>query len=241
MSRFNNNGLVVYEGPSMLNGEPIIAILTGLKHAKNRKTGDLLQLWILVANNSPVDAIKTDEDVAVCGHCPHRGSTCYVNVGQAPLGVWRAWRRQRYDHFSSDKHATLLNGRIMRLGAYGDPAALPRTVIETLTGLTIAHTGYTHQWRLRKAQYLKQYTMASCDSPAEQVQAAAKGWRTFTMTMPQEALPLKAVMCPAQTKGLQCEQCKACDGLHRGQLPHIQITVHGLDWKVQRYTAMRAA
>ena len=47
---------VLYEGPSLLDGEPIVAILTGLRSSSgNRKTGAMLQTWILRADVSPAE------------------------------------------------------------------------------------------------------------------------------------------------------------------------------------------
>ena len=94
--------MILYEGPSMLDGAPIVAIATTGKSA-NRKTGDMIQTWILRQEWSPVDAVRYGADSSICGSCTHRGApaegkprTCYVNVGQAPQGIWRAWKAGRY-------------------------------------------------------------------------------------------------------------------------------------------------
>ena len=51
------NGVILYEGPSLLDGEPIVAILTGLRSSScNRKTGAMLQTWIMRADVSPAEA-----------------------------------------------------------------------------------------------------------------------------------------------------------------------------------------
>ncbi len=91
-------GLVVYHGPSLLNGEHIVAILT--THSNNRKIGDLPQLWILHASMPPADAARSGRDASVCGDCPlrgdgkHRGG--YVDLVRGPRSVWDAWKRGRY-------------------------------------------------------------------------------------------------------------------------------------------------
>ena len=57
----------------MLNRAPIVAILTGLRSpSANRKTGAMAQLWILSADESPVDASQSGADASVCGDCPLR-------------------------------------------------------------------------------------------------------------------------------------------------------------------------
>jgi hypothetical protein len=90
------NGLVLYHGPSLLDRGPIVAVLTGLwRPSANRKTGAMLQTWILRADESPTDAHRSGADASICGPCPLRGSSgganrrCYVNLGRAPLAVHR--------------------------------------------------------------------------------------------------------------------------------------------------------
>ena len=66
-------GVVLYRGPSKLDGEPIVCIATGLKApSKNPKTGTMVQTWILREDVAPHKAQKTGEDSSVCGDCPLR-------------------------------------------------------------------------------------------------------------------------------------------------------------------------
>ena len=61
-------GIVLYEGPSMLDGAPIVAIATGIKsRAGNVKTGDMVQVFILRQDMSPNEAQRKGTDGAVCG------------------------------------------------------------------------------------------------------------------------------------------------------------------------------
>jgi len=97
---------IVYNGPSMLDGSPIVAIVT--IGSKNAKTGAMAQLWIMRADMDPVTASRTGADEAVCGTCPHRGNPtdldhgqaaqrpCYVILAQAPLIVYKAFKRGIY-------------------------------------------------------------------------------------------------------------------------------------------------
>src|SRR5277367_6348937 len=132
---------VVYRGPSMLGGgAPIVAILTGTHgRSHNSKTGGMAQLWILPA------------DVAVCGSCPLRPSgggevTCYVRTFQGPLSTWKA---NRDAPVRLDEALVSLRryGVGLRLGAYGDPAALPEDVVTALAGAAAGGTAYSHAWR----------------------------------------------------------------------------------------------
>ena len=100
------NGAVIYNGPSKLDGKPIVAILTGMKgNSSNPKTGGIAQLWILREDIHPAEALKTGEDSSICGGCVHRGqvdengetdgNTCYVRL-MGPISIWNAYHRGSY-------------------------------------------------------------------------------------------------------------------------------------------------
>ena len=155
------NGFILYRGPSMLDGAPIVAIVTGCAgNSANVKTGAVLQTWIIRSDIEPLLALKTGADASVCGNCKHRpllGGACYVRVHQAPLSVYRAFHRGVYP-VATDL-ATIGAGRAVRVGSYGDPAAVPVAVWRALISQSTMHTGYTHQWRRRPA--LRGLVMAS--------------------------------------------------------------------------------
>ena len=114
--------MIIYEGPSVLDGSPIIAIAT--RGTKNSKTGDMVQVWILCADIAPHHAIKTGADSSVCGNCVHRrgtGGDCYVMPFQAPRAVWTKFMNHGYEDYEPGD----LTGEKIRFGAYGDPAAVP--------------------------------------------------------------------------------------------------------------------
>lgn len=227
-----DRGIIFYRGPSALDGKPIVAIAT-LGKSSNRKTGDMIQTWILRADLDPASAVNTGEDESICGSCPHRGAfpkskaeprTCYVNVGQAPLGIWRAWKRGSYSRGSMLEVAT--RGRPVRLGAYGDPVAVPWS---SWAGIHLAPkwTGYTHQWRLPHAAAFRSVLMASCDSVADAADAARQGWRTF-LVRGVDSEPLAGMLeCVNVTHGKACADCGLCNGNQSWQAPNIQIQAHG--------------
>jgi hypothetical protein len=229
-------GFIFYRGPSPIDGAPIVAIAT-LK-SKNAKTGDMVQTWILREDASPLDAIASGEDQSICGNCTHRGRkgkkrTCYVDVGKAPMGVWKAYHRGQYIDLSDDPGtiAILLAQRIVRMGAYGDPAMVPVKQWRMLLSASAGRTGYTHAWRRMWAQaLLKEYVMASVDNQAELDLRAAMGWRTFRVRTETEPLQSNEFACPASPEGglrKQCITCKACDGADRPGKASAAIIVHG--------------
>jgi hypothetical protein len=68
-----SNGVILYEGPSVIDGAPIVAIATGFKSpSSNDKTGTMIQVWILRADIAPHEAQKTGADESICGDCPMR-------------------------------------------------------------------------------------------------------------------------------------------------------------------------
>ena len=101
------NKAILYEGPSLIDGQPIVAIAT--YSDKNTKTGLMVQTYILCQNIDPRDANKTGQDFSICGTCPLKGiptldpkrklaekRTCYVRIDQGSLIVWKAYQKGSY-------------------------------------------------------------------------------------------------------------------------------------------------
>jgi hypothetical protein len=240
----NTNSIVVYDGPSIIDGAPIVVILTGLaSSSENSKTGDLVQSFIIRSDVSPVDALRTGDDESICGQCQHRplivrmlqraglpSSPCYVNVGQSVLSVFGAYRRGSYPRATSiNQVARLLHGRKLRLGTYGDPAAAPAELWALLVSLSAGHVGYTHQWQavgFNVAAWAP-LVMASADSAAEAAQATAIGMRYFRVSIGVDRQPGE-VSCPASAEAgrrAQCSDCLLCGGTSK-QARSIVIADH---------------
>ena len=238
-------GVELWRGPSRIDGSPIVLLAT--LRSSNRKTGDMVQTWILRADVDPLEALASGADASVCGECPHRGDrrrggtrgrTCYVNVGQAPAGVWDAWRRGRYPRLDVRRWSDAFAGRAIRLGAYGDPGAVPLRVLRRLAAAGDRWTGYSHQWR--RFPGLRGLCMASVDSEAERAEAERRGWRTFRVRLPGEAPAAGEVECPAALQDdsgeplSSCDRCGLCAGSLDGRrgsagrpIPSISIEAHG--------------
>ena len=220
-------GRILYRGPSALNGEPIVCVSTGEDgRSSNRKTGPMVQTWILHGTLDPVAASRAAEDSAVCGSCPHRwalGGACYVNIGQAPGSVYRAAMAGAYP---ADDGSPF--GFPVRVGSYGDPAAVPVQVWRSvLARAPRARTGYTHQWRRGPA--LKGVCMASVDTPREREQAKAAGWRTFRTRAAGAPLLAGEIDCPADAGLTDCASCGLCNGAAGAgdRRRDISIQLHG--------------
>lgn len=228
-------GYTLYDGPSLLDGSPIVAILT--LSSVNAKTADMAQLWILPKHTSPSDAIHSGADFSVCGNCKHRGSivdgrnqgrTCYVLPFQAPRSVWSAHTRGRYPTISLAEASALVADRPVRLGAYGDPAAVPTEVSALLTQASARHTGYTHQFRT--AESLRPFVMASVDTLDEARAARLAGWRYFRVSPDAHLIPGE-MLCPASKEAGQkttCDKCGLCNGARpNDRRKNVVILAHG--------------
>ena len=214
----------------MLNGEPIVAIATGMKApSSNIKTGPMVQTWILSAEETPVEAAKSGKDTAVCGDCPLRPlnlGTCYVTLFQGPRSIWSTWKRGGYPPLDLG----LFTGKPVRFGAYGDPAAVPFHIWDAIGFQASMTTGYTHQWRTCDPLH-KHYCMASVETEADALEARGRGWRTFRVTTsPGDKSLSKEAICPASEEAghkIQCIDCGACDGTSSNRKSHIVIHAHG--------------
>lgn len=222
-------GYVVYEGPSAINGKPIVAILT-LK-SNNVKTGNMAQLWIMARDTAPHIAKKEGNDDAVCGDCPIK-KECYVLTFQGPLSVWNAYQRGTYENLWEMPNALeyalridLLKFLSIRFGAYGDPAALPEWLIKSIASNCKDFTGYTHQWDKPKFNFLNNYFMASIESIALKNKASKLGFRTFRIKSQNTPINNSEIECPADSKGIQCIDCMLCNGSK--EATNIVINGHG--------------
>jgi hypothetical protein len=182
----------------------------------------MAQLYIIRTDVHPWEAQQTGQDAAVCGHCPRSPlaaaalgiDPCYVITSKDPASVWKALRKRAYRRTLTPRQKLKLRALPLRIGAYGDPAAVPVAVLRQAIALTNGRwTAYTHQWR--RAPHLRNIAMASCDSLSDHRDATARGWRTFTVT--NDAGCGAGVTCPAAAEariphGRTCSQCLLCDG-----------------------------
>jgi hypothetical protein len=244
---------ILWSGRSAIDGSPIALIATGLERPSlNKKTGPMVQTFIIRTDMSPIAAINTGADVAICGDCRHRGTIemlpngetrnvdrpCYVDVAKSVTAVYGAIAG--YVRLTVAEGRAILAGRLVRLGAYGDPAAVPFHIWDELLQDRKACTGYTHQWRA--FPQFRAYCMASCDNAADFTEAKASGWRTFRVRSADEALAPREVVCPASDEAgakTTCNACKACGGLSSKARADIAIVVHGAAGKVRAFEAAK--
>ena len=226
---------IIYNGPSLLDGKPIVVIATFSN--RNTKTGAVVQTYILRSDINPLEASKTGEDFSICGDCTMRGEVttdpkrkqakarrCYVNLGQGVLIVYKSFLRGVYQTADNTAdRSTIGRGRFVRIGTYGDPAAVPAWVWEELLSEADTWTAYSHQsgWR-------PDIAMQSADTKAEAEAHWSNGHRTFRVIADLGQLDkAKEALCPASKEAgrrVQCTACKLCKGSSKGK--SIAIVEH---------------
>jgi hypothetical protein len=226
------SGYILEETTSAIDGAPIVVIAT--MKTVNAKTGNMVQVWILRSDISPTDAVKSNCDISICGNCPHRANgivknrTCYVTVFQAPLAVYKAFKRGNYVNWDGD--TSVFANRKVRWGAYGDPSLINSDIVRNISEVSDGWTGYTHQWKAEFAAPFVNFFQASCDSVNDLELANDGGWGSFTVLpvgMDRNSLPFKTIRCPASVNDtVKCIKCGLCNGSER-KSAHVVIEAHG--------------
>lgn len=213
-----------YETASIIDGAPIVVIINKIDGSDNAKTGALVQSFIIRRDVAPMAALKTGNDVSICGQCPHRpllakntgAAPCYVNVGRSVASVYKAYKRGRYQLATPATIRAALAGRKIRLGTYGDPAAVSVDFWQTITADAAGLTGYTHQWQAVGFDHAAwaPMVMASADSIDEAAQANLYGMRVFRVSVGVDR-QAGEISCPASAEGGRktvCANCMLCGG-----------------------------
>ena len=200
--------------------------------------------------------LKATGAKSICGDCPHAWrynestgeygkGTCYVREYQSPAAVLGAVARRLRGE--SDSYAIagvdfpetwipeIGRGRDIRVGSYGDPAAVPAAVSVDFVKHASGRTGYTHFWKSavrlarENARALSDIVMASADSPRDVENARALGFRAFYVVphgsigdgrdVLANARKLGATLCPASKEfevatgnRTNCQACGICSG-----------------------------
>jgi hypothetical protein len=224
-------GAVIHRGPSQLDGQPIIVV--AIWASTNRKTGDMLQTYILREDIDPLTANKLGEDYSICGNCSLKGTPtldptkkqaedrpCYVVLGQGPTVVWNGLQRGIYpDYTNRQQRRALGRGRMVRIGTYGDGAAAPRFVWDDLLFEAEGHNAYSHNGGDPRIY------MQSADTLPQAQAAWSSGFRTFRVVHDTSHLQPNEILCPS-SRGVQCVDCRLCGG-SQVKAKSIAIVVHG--------------
>lgn len=232
---------VIYRGPSLIDGAPIVAIAQ--ISSRNVKTGKMVQTFILRADMDPITANRTGADRAICGDCPLRGEAhdgdkgtakkrgCYVTLAHGPLQKWKGLQRGLYPEVSG--HAAIKEigaGKMVRIGTYGDGAAVPAYIWESLIEDAKGWTAYTHQSGVSGAATDARLYMTSAETLPAAKAAWSRGERTFRVIADVSQMDRKReFLCPASEemgKRTTCEKCGLCAG-SSVKAKSVAIVAHG--------------
>lgn len=217
-------GYIAYEGPSLIDGAPIVVIINKIDGSQNAKTGAIVQSFIIRSDIAPMAAIMSGQDESICGDCEHRPITakktgkppCYVQVGKSVQSVFHAYKRGRYVKADPATIAKALQGKIVRIGTYGDGAAAPVRMWTQITRYAAGVRGYTHQWQRVDFDHAAwaPLAMASADSIDQAALANLHGMRVFRVSAGVDRQPGETT-CPASAEGGRrstCAKCTLCAG-----------------------------
>lgn len=218
-------GFIAYEGPSLLDGKPIVVIINKISDpSKNEKTGALVQSFIIRSDVNPVQALQSGDDSSICGQCEHRPilaretgkPPCYVQVAKSVLSVYNAYLRGRYVKADPATIARALANKVVRIGTYGDGAAAPVSMWTKITRYAAGVRGYTHQWDNPQFDHAawSRLVMASADTIDQAAKANLYGMRVFRVSVGIDKQPGETV-CPASAEGGRkstCIKCTLCSG-----------------------------
>jgi len=236
--------MIIYKGNSLLDGvTPLVVI--AIAGSKNSKTGDMVQTYILLDEIEPLTASKIGADYAICGDCRHRGTptqdserktakgrTCYVTLAHGPKAVYKAYRSGNYKRVVPADVWKVGAGRFVRLGTYGDPAAVPVHIWHKLLSASLGHTAYSHQDKHFDADIY----MRSADSRSDAYAAAAAGQRSYRVISQRDyksgrdaLIDGLEILCPASVEAgrrTTCIECLLCSGAGSAG-KSIAIVAHG--------------
>jgi hypothetical protein len=221
---------IIYRGPSQIDGSPIVVV--AITKSSNSKTGNMVQTYILCDNGlDPMLNNKLGNDYSICGNCKHRGEaqdidapgkhakgrTCYVALFQGVLNVWKQVEKNAYPMAQGHEAIAKLGaGRMVRVGTYGDGAAVPNYIWNSLLSEADGHTAYSHQDDLAGVDVDAGRYMISADTLTQAVQAWKDSKRTFRVINDvEEVVKGSEVLCPASKEAgrrATCDTCKLCAG-----------------------------
>jgi hypothetical protein len=142
--------------------------------------------------------------------------------------VWKSWKAGNYESEPTDKELeNMINGRRVRLGAYGDPAMLPIDVLKRLQRLSNGCLGYTSQW---SQSWFDPEVLNYCCASLYNTAAVQKLKDMFPKAKyfrilqdPDEKLLNGEIICLNERSGKMCHECGLCNG----RRSNVVILAHG--------------
>lgn len=212
----NNNIVCVYDGVSSFNNQEILYFLY-LGHTQNKKLGDRYKYTVVIPKEEGI------QSEATCRNCKLMNDSCYVN--HYMRASYRKWRKQyneglieKLDVLNKDDAIYLkrrISGYLLRFCVSGDPLSVPyevnRKLIDIFGG--IKNTIMYSHFKFLDERY-KDICYQSCESRTEGITARILPYTTKDFNDNKDlifsTLDDNEVLCPAQTKNINCSLCRIC-------------------------------
>ena len=207
-------------------------MITLVNNSKNAKLGDMSATYGKVGFSCP-------------STCSLLESGCYAKGGMvgihAQKSAWETGDKERVTNWLNSLPAN----RVVRLNVSGDVFLNDKVnydYIEAVNDANIQNLqvySYTHDYTKIDPTKVKFALNASCDTLEDVVRANNAGWATVTVvsatetrrrwsetvTVDNEDFVLDMVLCPSQSVGLTCSQCKLCMNVDRPFV--VAFSAHG--------------
>ena len=204
--------------------------------------------YIVQTYHLSLDQVKNNDitlDKSNCLNCPlsynmNEGkSLCYTAKGMQLFGLKSMLKRlnknlstfKPYNKDVFDAFVTTVKNYypvdLVRFGAYGEPVLLGEYNTAQLATISAKHTGYSHQWKLKKFAWAKYFFMSSTHGQNEANKAKKMGFRNFVVL--EKGDVTTGVNCPASKesdKELSCIACGLCIGSNKGIKKDVFINKH---------------
>lgn len=218
------------------SGDAFIVVATVT--SSNRKTGNMIQIAIMLKDHHPVAVVQSGLDAeTICRDCPFAaGNGCYVNVGQAPASIWKSYQKGNIPFLRPKDYTYVFVGRKVRFGSYGNPTLIPLSIVKSIASICDGWTGYYHNWQSMEPKEAKRwntYFMASTETKDSLAMAEELKLRTFHVS-PEK--PDSHIECLSDSHGIECSKCLLCVGGKNAK--SIWINPHGRGKKKASDAAM---
>jgi hypothetical protein len=196
-----------------------------------------MRLAIVVQDsaNAKIGKVSTTYAPTVhCVDCPMRGAGCYAQHGMVGMHVRRLDAAAREGHASPVRSARQeaagidalkARGQALRIHTSGDcPTPESARIVAAAARRFIKRGGgpawtYTHAWRrVARSDWRGVSVLASCESAADVRLARRRGYAPAVVVPAfsgdkawhDPATGTRMIPCPAQTRGVTCEDCRLC-------------------------------
>jgi hypothetical protein len=196
--------------------------------SKDVKTGEV------VASYSPKETCP-DSCTLKAGGC-YAWGLFYINILGKKIADNKITLKSLKDALNERKPTC----RIVRHRIAGDIVDDVKETLKeckTIEKLNLINIGYTHDWRNKKAQPMKKYFRASCQSEEEVIEARNMGWAATLIISDNSKKKIlsngeTAVICPARhgvvgKKDITCNQCTLCKVNDKTVNKTVMFQVHG--------------